>query len=114
MKDESSTRSDSSFILLHSSFGSGDGAAAVEAEDLTGDVGAFGDEEFDEAGDVVGRAGSRQGNALEVFVAIGLRVVGGPFDYAGGDAVDGDLRREGAGEAQRQVAERGLAGAIGE
>ena len=61
---------------------SGDGSAAVEGDDLTGDVGTVGDEEVDQVGDVLGGAGAIERDALQILFALALRVVIGPFDYA--------------------------------
>src|SRR4051794_19857487 len=89
-------------------------SSAIQPQDLAREVGAFAHEEVDCVGDVLRCAGSVEGDALEVFLFFGFGVVGRPVDYAGGDAVDGDVGGEGSGEAEREVPEGGLAGAVGE
>jgi hypothetical protein len=81
---------------------------------LAGDVGAGGDQEVDEIRHVLGAAGAGQGDALQIFLALRLRIVLRPFDDAGGDAVDGDIGGQGAGQAAGERAEGRLAGGIGE
>ena len=81
---------------------------------MAGDVGPIGDEEVDEVGDVLGGSGAREGDALEIFLALLFGEIFGPFDYAGGDAVDGDVGGEGAGEAAGEGGEGGFAGGVGE
>src|SRR5206468_1780201 len=92
----------------------GNGPSAVEADDLAGNVGAGGAEEVDEFGDVLGGAGAGEGDALEVLLAFFGGVVIGPIDDAGGDAIDGDFGGELAGEAEGEVPEAGLGGAVAE
>src|ERR1039457_345378 len=68
--------------------------AAVDGEDVTGDVGGlFGDQELDGVGDVLGLAGAAQRNLGEVLrlhlFGQDPRHIG--FNVAGGDGVDGDV-----------------------
>src|SRR5215210_5213249 len=83
-------------------------SSPVQPNDLPRDVAAGRAEEMDGLGDVGWRAGAREGDALEVLLAFRFGVIVGPLDDAGGDAVDGDVRGELSGEAQRQVPQRGL------
>src|SRR5689334_25389156 len=91
-----------------------DRASSIEADDLAGDIGTFGREEMNEARDVLRRAGAGERDTLEILLLLGERIAGGPFDDAGGDAVDGDFGRELARQAEREVRERGFARAVGE
>src|SRR2546427_146884 len=60
------------------------------------------------------RAGAGEGNALEVFLALGVGIIIRPIDHTGSDAVHRHFGRELARQTQREVPQRRLAGAITE
>src|SRR3954466_1694896 len=91
-----------------------DRPSTVQRDDLASDIAAGGCQEVDEIGDIFRSASSGKGNALEIFLALLLRVIGRPLDTPGSDAVDGDIGREGAGQAAGQGGEGGFAGGIDE
>src|SRR5690606_3779290 len=66
--------------------------AAVEAEDLAGDVSTSGGEVVDEIRHILGCARALQGDALEVFLTLILGKIVRPFHHARRDAVHRHLR----------------------
>src|SRR4051812_48874111 len=68
-----------------------DRSSAIQSDNLSRDVSAFGREEMNELRDVLRRSRSSQRDALEVLFLFGFRIIPRPFDDAGGDAVDADV-----------------------
>jgi hypothetical protein len=83
-----------------------------ETNDLAGDVRAFGREEVDEVGDVLRTSRATQWDALQVFLALRLRIIRRPLDDTGRDAIDGDLGREFARKPKGEIRQRRFARAV--
>jgi hypothetical protein len=70
---------------------------------LSGNVASCGAEKVDCFCDVMGGSGAGEWDAFEVFVSLGLGIVGGPFNDSGRDAVDGYVGGELTGQALGQI-----------